>query len=179
MAKVTRHNKGTAKGLRFRCGGYTKLDGDALPPGVDPEATAIMVLEGEALVPCYESVVLSLGHRGRIDMKHLHRALEAAGWLLGEVSPEMIQGNVAVCDPMCPTHGSILAARLMNEPGTPAHVIAHLTGYLRRATEALVQREMIDAREEAEVPTPEDEPLAPVTVDDAPDTATDGAPAAP
>ena len=167
MSLITRHNKGTAKGLRFRCGGYTKLDGDALPPGIDPAATALMVMEDGALVPCYESVVLSLGAKGRIDLKRLHRGLEGAGWLLAEVSPEMIAGNVAVSDPMCPTHGSILAGRLMNEPGTPLHVIAHLTGYLRRAGEALAARARAEAQEDEAAAAAAGEveaPLEPVEV---------------
>ena len=164
MATITRHSKNTIRGLRFRCGGYTKLNGDALPAGMDPETTALMMLEDGALVPCYESVVLSLGHKGRIDMKHLHRGLEQIGWILAEVSPDMVEAHAAVSDPLCPEHGIILATRLMQSPGTPAHVIAHLTGYLRRAEEALMQK-MRQAAGAPAQPT-EDELLVTVEVPD-------------
>ena len=149
MATITRHSRATNKGLRFRCGGYTKLNGDALPPGVDAATTALMMLEDGALVPCYESVILSLGGKGRIDLKHLHRSLEKIGWILGEVTPGMVEGSTAVSDPLCPEHGVILATRLMQSPGTPAHVIAHLTGYLRCAGAALEARARAEVREAA------------------------------
>ena len=123
--------------LRFRCGGYTKLNGDTLSPGIDPEKTAILILEGDALVPCYESAILSLGVKGKIVIKHLRRDLERAGWLLALIDPEQAGENISALDPLCPRHGAILASGLIQEPGTPAHVVKQLEGYLQRAAAAM------------------------------------------
>ena len=156
--------KAVIHGLRFRCGGYTKLNGDALPPGTDPDATALLIIEGDAVIPCPDSIVLSLGHKGRIDLKHLRRGLEAVGWLIAVVDPSMSEDGVVISDPLCPTHGAILATRVMNKEGTPAHVIGHMTGYLRRAAAAVKARMEAEMAEAAAV-LEEDQPLTPVPVE--------------
>jgi hypothetical protein len=172
MSKISKMGRGV-QGLRFRCGGYTKLDGAALPPGVDPDTTALLVIEGDAVIPCPDSIVLSLGHKGRIDLKHLRRSMENVGWLIALVDPTMSAAGVMISDPLCPTHGAILATRLMKQEGTPAHVIGHMTGYLRRAAAAIKARMEAENAAEAAI-SEKDQPLTPVAVEE-----TDEAPAAP
>ena len=135
MAKISKMPRGE-QGLNFRCGGYVEVDGSLLRPG-DAESEAILVLEDRLLIPCSAAIALSLGVRGRIDLKHLRRHLENFGWLIAHITPEAVEGDVPVHDPLCPRHGALLAADLMQSPGTSPAVAQKLQEYLDHAGAAM------------------------------------------